>query len=123
MKRDLELIRIILLQIEQHVVLEPFDMQIDGYEQGLVNFHLQLLDEAGLIEIFLDKDETGSILIAQPIRITWNGYEFLDMARNNSIWEKSKKFISQKSISVSISLFIEVMKIMINDLLQPNIPK
>ena len=95
MKRDLELIRNILIKIESRELLEPFDLQIDGYEQDLVNYHLQLLDEAGLIEIILERDESGIIITAQPIRITWNGYEFLDMARNNSIWEKSKKKIEK----------------------------
>lgn len=120
MKRDLELIRKILLTVEEHEDLEPFDLELEDYDENKINFHLQLLDEASFIETILERDETGAIVLAQPIRMTWKGFEFLDMARNNNVWEKSKKFVAQKSVSVSISMFVEIMKIILKDLLYPS---
>ena len=51
MKRDMDLIRKILLRIEESPdfsFISPFD--IEGYETEQISYHIELLDEAGLIK-------------------------------------------------------------------------
>lgn len=67
MKRDMELIRKILLETEsgnQHLE----SIQIDGYEDGLVRHAVWLLENAGYVN-------------ARANSLTWAGHDFLDAVR------------------------------------------
>ena len=59
MKRDIELFRLILLKLE---AMKPSDylkpIEIDGYDQDVVNYHTWYLHEEGFIEaIFIKADQ------------------------------------------------------------------
>jgi DNA-binding transcriptional ArsR family regulator len=89
MKRDMDLARAILLKIEE----QPFtgawvEITIDGYSPDEITYHVMLLAEAGLI----DADDVSSIANVEwmPKRLTWEGHEFLDAARDNNRWNKAK---------------------------------
>jgi len=118
MKRDLELIRKLLITIEENPKPQ-FDgvLSVDGYNDETVLFHLDLLNDAGFIDATISKDETGEIINAFPNHITWAGYEFLDLARNNSVWDKSKKVIKEKSVSISVALLSELLKSIAKEIL------
>ena len=77
MKRDLDLIRHILLEIEK----EPYtgdilQLDIEGYTPEQINYHILLLADAGLIEV-MEASYLGRRAFA-PIRLTWEGHEFLE---------------------------------------------
>jgi hypothetical protein len=86
MKRDLELVRRILLDIEgdgeSH---SSWSTLIDqGYAPGAIQYHVQLLHDAGLIHA--DELVPGQWW---PERITWAGHEFLDAARSEEHWSQA----------------------------------
>ncbi len=100
MKRDMDLIRSIMLQIED----DGNVLCIEGYEQDVILKHLELLDEAGLIKAsFLSADQVG-IVSAHVERLTWSGYEFLDAARNDTLWNKAKGIIGEHAEAVSFAI-------------------
>jgi hypothetical protein len=35
-------------------------------------------------------------------RLTWEGHEFLDKAKNEKVWNKAKSIIKEKGISLSL---------------------
>ena len=115
MKRDLELIRSIMVTIEEADSMQPFKLEFDDQSEEVINFHILLLEEAGLIQANIESDETGEIILAEPIRLTWNGFEFLQNARNESIWKKAIKTLGDKSISVSVSILSELLKSLIKE--------
>lgn len=83
MKRNMDLIRLILLEIEKG----PYDgswldINIDGYTDNDISYHVILLAEAGLIEA--QDNSTLDGLSWQPKRLTWQGHEFLDASRDES---------------------------------------
>jgi hypothetical protein len=105
MKRDLDLIRSILLAVEEEDNIADFKpVHIEGYEDELVWHHLQLLDEAGLIE--------GQWRPAHGVRahewlvrrLTWEGHEFLADARNETVWATMKQRVAEKGGSVSLGV-------------------
>ena len=49
MKRDMDLIRLILLEIENSEPYEILRLDLCGYEDSEVNYHLELLIAAGLV--------------------------------------------------------------------------
>jgi hypothetical protein len=96
MKRDMDLIRELLLRIESFEIepggttpgLRPaFDteLQIDGYTPDHVDYHLNHLIDAGLVDGQCGADH---FFILQ--RLTWAGHDFLDSVRDPEIWRATK---------------------------------
>ncbi|MCR4416086.1 MAG: DUF2513 domain-containing protein [Thermoguttaceae bacterium] len=51
MKRDMELVRQILLAVEGHPsAVEPCELRIPGFSEEQIAYHTQLLHEAGFLE-------------------------------------------------------------------------
>lgn len=112
MKRDLELVREILLWMENlpegsAANQEPMIPERTSEEIG---FHAHLMEQAGLITA---ADIGGSFAVtpaAMPLSITWKGYEFLDASRDSGLWEKAKKNVLGPAASVSFAVLLEWLK-------------
>lgn len=120
MKRDMDLIRAILLALEeQSAYPRAINLEIEGYDKETISFHIMLLDEAGLIEAF-DATTHGS-LNWMPQRLTWDGYEFLEAARNEKVWKKFKNKLEEEGLSLPIKLaqivLIELLKSQLNSVI------
>jgi len=111
MRRDSDLIRAILLAIEKDDRCEVLRLpDIDGYIDEAVHFHARLLVEKGFLKTFFP-DRTGR----QPwvcIRLTWEGYDFLDAIRDPMAW-RSVKRAAGKVGSWSIETLAAIAKAMI----------
>ena len=89
MRRDMDLIRELLLNFEEradgnHFIPEPSHTDFD---QQAVSYHVGLLYERGLIKATpLHGHPRWSIQ-----GLTWEGHEFLDDARNDTVWAKAKE--------------------------------
>ena len=96
MKRDLDLARNILLAIENNENATGPDwkpLTIPGYSQEQVSYHIMLLDEAGLIEA--EKLTTFDGFKWEYERLTWQGHEFLDSARDENLWKQAKNKLEE----------------------------
>lgn len=94
MKRDMDLVREILRQIEATESGKKVNLDIPNYDEDEISLHVELLIERGLIEGKAKASSDGSahrILAYWITRMTWEGHDFLDAARNDTIWEKAKK--------------------------------
>jgi hypothetical protein len=108
MKRDMELIRRILSEIEAHEDLSPIDIKGNGFSPDQINYHLKLLCEAGYIEAV----ETGTMqnrLSFIVTGLTWKGHEFLDLARNNSVWQKMKTELKDHATTLPFELIQKLL--------------
>ncbi|REG83640.1 DUF2513 domain-containing protein [Marinomonas pollencensis] len=111
MKRDMDLARKILLAVEEkddHVI--PFVPAIENYDKKQINYHIQLLDQAGLVE------SKSSSTLADGTKwsiksLTFSGHDFLDASRNDTIWSKAKESIKSKGLSLTLDL----LKMALND--------
>ena len=89
MRRDPELIKSILSKIEECDTYNQFlIINIDGYSDNEINYHILLLREAGLI--IVGETATFGNPYNAPMRLTWEGHEFLGLAKNNNAWNKMK---------------------------------
>ena len=84
MKRDMELIRKLLLALENDQVGE-----LDEYDEAAVTYHKALLVESGLAHGSVEELAEG--LAAVTFRLTWHGHEFLDAARDETGWRSVMK--------------------------------
>lgn len=98
MKRDMELIRKILIYTEKLPAGEISGINSDDHSENEVAEHIALLEEAGLIDAVIRTDEKGCPSDASIRRLTMEGHEFLSNAKNNTVWKKVLKQIKEKGI-------------------------
>lgn len=96
MRRDMDLLREILLFIEnQDVNSNRYNpITIEGHTALEILNHVQLMEQYGLL-----KDCSYDLSCNTTVRtITWDGYDYLDKVRDNSVWKKTKDTIIQKGL-------------------------
>jgi hypothetical protein len=95
MKRDMDLIRKILLAIEAHPFYGKWNVPLDfgDFPEELVDYHLKLLSEANLIEAKVRIGSKRWVING----LTWAGHEFLDASRDDSRWESVKRLLLEKT--------------------------
>jgi hypothetical protein len=108
MKRDMDLARQILLQIEA----APYDgkwvdLSLPGHSDEEVTYHIMLLAEAELIEAINLSSHSG--ISWKPKRLTWAGHEFLEASRDESRWEKAKSIIREKGGGIVFSILKDLL--------------
>ena len=99
MKRDMDIARQVLFEIEK--CDDPWgpnrDLVIEGYSKQNISYHVKLLCQAGLIEA-QDASSMGSGGFCWFAgSLTWEGHEFLEAARDDTRWNKTKKFVTEKA--------------------------
>jgi hypothetical protein len=103
MKRELDLIREILLEVERHdQPQKPFRVEAVGYAPDQIAYHVKLLAEAGYLEA-VDLS-THHDLDWRPRALTWQGHEFLDATRSASIWRQIQVVLKDRALSAPLSV-------------------
>ena len=82
-------------------------IEIPGYTPEQVAYHIYPLHTAGLIGAVNASVEGGPRWFAQ--NMTMAGHDFLDLARNNTNWNKAKSFIAEKGQSLTIETMKAVL--------------
>lgn len=104
MKRNWELIRQILIHIEEQPELgvSIFARNFPDFSEDEVNYHIWILIQSGLI--------IGSCNSDAPMQkgfrchatvMTWQGQEFLSAVRKDTSWQKIRQHLSDKSVDIS----------------------
>lgn len=109
MKRNMDLVREILLQIEATEPGKAINLDNSGNGEEEIGLHVELMIEHGLIEgnALPSRDGPAHQILAYRIeRMTWEGHDFLDAARNDTIWKKAK----QKCLETTGGLAFDILK-------------
>lgn len=107
MKRDMDLLRLLLLRSEGD---ESAEKELEKYEVDLRAKHVQLLIDANLVEGIALRDEDNEIVASCVSRITWLGYDFLDATRDATVWSKAKDKVLKPGASWTFELLKEWLK-------------
>jgi hypothetical protein len=112
MKRDMDLVRKIAFALEEHSKgFSPGEVEFEGYSHQQVGHHIYLMIQAGLVEGLEETDaESDGIPQAYASCLTWDGHDFADAARSDTIWNKAKSQIKEKVGGVTIGLLVEYLK-------------
>jgi hypothetical protein len=105
MKRDMNLIRSLLLQIEGE---EP-KPDLGQYSQEQKIYHSALLIEAGLVDGEIITNGSGYPATTIIIRLKWAGHEFLDAARDEDNWQRATKSVAKAGGSFTIPILSEIL--------------
>lgn len=112
MTRNLDLVRSILLwmeaQKEGHNV--NWQIKIDGFTDEDIGYHAHLMEQARLIVATPDGFLSSRSPSAKPISITWDGYEFLDAAKDSALWAKAKTNVIGPAGGVAFTVLLEWLK-------------
>ena len=101
MKRDMDLVRLILLEIEsQYKSTARYDLQIEGYDAETIAYHCKILHDAGLISAYKAQYADNRLYSFGVGALTWDGNDYLDKVRDNSIWIKTKDTITKKGLPI-----------------------
>jgi len=110
MTRDWDIIREILTKLEENLspsnILQLSDFSSEQRES--ISYHSELLIEAGLVDGEMIKSMGRDIPEFLITRLTWNGHEFLDTIKNETVWKKTKKSFTNSGISMSFDIIKSV---------------
>jgi DNA-binding transcriptional ArsR family regulator len=107
-KRDEDLLRDILFQLEKHSDYIVLDFSVDkgtDIDGRTIYGHLLLLGDAGLVEIGGKDRETA--------RITNAGHDFIAAIRDDNHWSQTKKIaesVGAKTVGILFDVAIELAK-------------
>ncbi len=110
MKRDMNLVRSILLALERYEHgYAPDRLEMEGFSEEQIEYHVYLMGQAGL----LDTADVASVpMTALPVGITWQGHDFLELAREPSRWKRA----TEKVASTGSAMTIDILKIILASL-------
>ncbi|MCU0819891.1 MAG: DUF2513 domain-containing protein [Beijerinckiaceae bacterium] len=108
MKRDMDLVRLILLNLEKENTASGLidALQFKEYSPDQIVEHVNLLRDAGFIK---SSEFSTGIFMIEVEGIAWNGYEFLDSIRDDATWSKTKE-IANKCGGFTLDLLGEIAK-------------
>jgi uncharacterized protein DUF2513 len=109
MERDMDLIRQLLFEIREKSSNDrPLRLTVDGFSDDQISYHVELLVQAGFVRATdMSKGRMGKIWL--PISLTWSGHEFLDVAADDTMWDKAKAFVSERAGSITFELLKTVL--------------
>lgn len=106
MRLNMDLIRQITFAIEASTTpISSNELKIDGYKSAQIICHCSLLREHKLI-IAGDcgKEVSPNALLIS--RLTSSGHDFVDAARNDKIWSKTKALVAGNDVPIHLDIFI-----------------
>ena len=103
-KRDPDLVRKMLLAVEEAPTGFAPTLSFEGYTDAQVGYHAYLLIDAGLAkgpDVTAHEDD-GPVAVLQYL--TWEGHEFADAARDETRWKKAKSIVAEKGGGVTFDV-------------------
>ena len=103
MKRDMELVRLIMLKIEEEYKSTAlYNLEIEGYDKETIAYHCKILHEAGFISDYKAQYADNCLCAFGVGPLTWEGLDYLDKIRDDSQWKRVKDTISQKGLPLVV---------------------
>ena len=112
MKRDMEVVRTLLMQVADNSQFNgrgiysatADEFPVEGFSCEEIDYHFSLLFGAGLLD---GKHNLSPGFVIKGV--TWNGHEFLDATRDPDVWEKTKA--RAKGVSnTGMGILLEIAK-------------
>lgn len=105
MKRDIELVRRILLSVEAMGPNDEWEMQLPDVDEHVLGYHVGLLADGGYVTA-----QSGTIhdLVPWVTGLTWAGHDFLDSIRDDKVWKDTTKRIASTVGTAAVDVVKQV---------------
>lgn len=106
MKRNWDTIRELLIMVEACTLPVEIVRLGDFSEERAaeVSYHMTLLIDAKLVKGQMVKTIGPEVKDFIANKLTWNGHEFLDSIRSDTVWQKTKKLFVEQGVSMTFDL-------------------
>jgi hypothetical protein len=101
MKRDMELIRKVLLAVQDG----RHNLPIESYSDDEIKYHRALAIEKKLVDGRIMKDNSKFSDVpaeVNVIKLTWAGHDFIDAITSDSDWQKVKDFLKDAGKQITL---------------------
>lgn len=100
MKRDMDLVRRILFEVEKLPPLTARRIEVEGYSMNEVAYHCEMLYRYGLIKRYHgdEIDQLDGVIDFWVEDLTWQGHDFLEKIREDTVWNKTKRVMKDKGL-------------------------
>jgi hypothetical protein len=104
MKRDLDLVRRIMLNIEELPPGPSMQFRMGEVDDPVVLAHIQLMIGAGLVngKITEPHGARGAVIIISGL--SWDGHEWLETMRDQGLWDQTKAVLAENGAALSFEL-------------------
>ncbi len=121
MKRDMDLLRKILIAIENKY--KPGDgpvsqLAIDGYDLKTIAEHCDLLYQEGLVKDYKPLYGDNTIQAFWVGNLTNKGYDYLELVRDDGIYNKTKTEVKNKKLPETIEWFAKIAGIFTGEVIK-----
>lgn len=103
MKRDMDIVRRITLatsDMEHNHVLTG----LDGLDKASFSIHGIWMQEAGLVVANVQEYRSGEPATVLIRRLTWEGCDFADAVRSDTLWKKAKEVVILPTASFTFGM-------------------
>lgn len=120
MKRNFDLIRklALLVEADESGELSSEQIEVEGCTAKEISYHLELMVESGLldaVDITTLSSVHGKSYLIQ--RLTNVGHDFIESARDDSIWNQATTTIKEKVGGATIEVLMGYLKLKIAETL------
>jgi hypothetical protein len=105
MKRDMDLIRLLLIDAEGEE-----DIDLSEYSDEQILYHKSLLVDSELCRGAVARGGQGQVVGVHITQLNWQGHDFLDAARNETVWRKVKEKIVSAGGGMTIAIMTQMLK-------------
>jgi hypothetical protein len=112
MKRDHDLIRRMVLAIEDAPSGWAPDLSVEGYTPAQVGYHAYLLVDGGLargVDVSTHGSQGPEALITS---LTWAGHDFADAARDDTRWKSAMRTVAEKGGIVTFDVLKQLLVVL-----------
>jgi hypothetical protein len=113
----MDLVRLMLLRTESAGIdkeaADKYHAECEKYPEPVRAHQIAIMIEAGLIVGTVSASpESGGLPVRGAIgRLTWQGHEFLDAARDETTWKKVRDKVMKPAASFTFGILVEALKI------------
>jgi hypothetical protein len=103
MKREPDLIREILLQVEAAGQEGIQQFRSEAFDTPTIAYHVRLLHDAGYITGVV-KPMFGGNIACNIAGMSWEGHDLIDAIKNDTVWARTKAAIAEKGGGATIEV-------------------
>lgn len=93
MKRDLDLVRQLMLTIEGWPAGPPVQYRMGEVEDLVLLAHLEMLIDAGLVKGTISRSLGARGDVIAIAGLSWEGHEWIESVRSDAVWTETKRII------------------------------
>lgn len=105
MKRDMDLVRHILIETERtDGPLDISSLRTQEWDDNAIGYHMELMSHHGLLDCRVTRDLGGDVIGGTVDALTWDGADYLDAIRDRGVWAKTKQVVRESVGSTTMEV-------------------